>query len=344
MSYIANDFDGAMDISAKRLVASVRSKVSKVSATVAKVRHSKPAPVAQSLHKASLVSEESLLVHTGLRTPPSTPSTPRSLQLLDRPTPSPILTDTQTDRSCSFTSEASATSSPSVSPKNRLGRNQGRLQVCWAYAIGNAVAHGAHATSGVLLNPETIAHALMADFRRFDTHSVRRVMHYLQDKWSDPERPFIISTLKESGDDVDLDRPVCVYISDVQCFGAEMPEPFPEQPGWYQHDARDFEAFRTHCASGDVSAVVSVWTRTEGSARTEGHAVALEKVAGSAIECKNSHPSEPVLYACFNNFKAATTFRVHVCAVEDADLLTSRYGCHFVTRRGAPITATPKAA
>jgi len=358
MACIASDFDGA--VSAKRWISSVRTKVS---ASMAKMRHPKTGGVPRPLATPSLPSEESFHMLEGMSTPPSTPTaaqplmpfgiptppptlfSPPSLTPFVRPFPSPILTDTDSDLSCTFTSEhTSVSSSPSVSPKNRLGRNQGKLQVCWAYAIGNAVAHGAQATSGVLLNPETIAHALMADLCRFDTHSVRRVMHYLQDKWSDPEHPFIMSTLKETGDDIDLDRPVCVHISDVQCFGAEVPEAFPERPGWYQHDPREFEAFRACCTSGDTSAVVSVWTRAEGSARTDGHAVAFEKVSGTAMECKNSTPSQPVLYAGYSNFKGAIAFRVHVSAVEDADLLTSRYGCHFVARRGAPITATPNAA
>jgi len=193
--------------------------------------------------------------------------------------------------------------------------------------------------SGVLLNPETIAHALMGDFCRFNTHSVRRVVTFLQDRWADPEHPFVMPTFKETGENVDLDRPVCVYITDVQCFGAELPEPYPGRPGWYQHDARGFEAFRNVCAVGDMSAVISVWTRAEGSARSEGHAVALESVSGRALVCKNSYPNQPVLYAGFTNFKGAVAFRVHVSDVDDTDLMTSRYGCHFVSRRGAPISA-----
>jgi hypothetical protein len=65
----------------------------------------------------------------------------------------------------------------------------------------------------------------------------------------------------------------------------------------------------------------------------------LEEITGRAVACKNSHPNQPVVYAGFSNFKGAVAFRVHVCKVEDTGLVTARYRCHHVMRRGSPLRA-----
>jgi len=141
------EFDGFDGISAKRLITFVRSTVS---AAAAKVRPPRNALVPEPLPMVPLRHKESVMMHPGLHTPPSTPRTMESPRLFGQPTPKRILTDTESNGTGSFNSGASTTRSVPVSPKNTPAERH-------IIGIGNAAVPRAHARSGVLDPERTIA-------------------------------------------------------------------------------------------------------------------------------------------------------------------------------------------